>query len=346
VPGPRTRAPSSVSARIAAAIVAAYPILLLYPLGLGTENPFILLLLLSLLSLHRCLDRPDWPTLLTAGILLGLTALTRSVILLFAGLAFAHLLVRHRRRALVALAGFLTVVTPWIARNTLLHHRLTGIETSMGYNLYLGYHPRGDGSFVFGPSLDLLVILDDAVRDSEGTQRALEFIRSRPVRVLPLAVNRLGFFFGLEKRVLVYLYSNNLVGPLPQAWLLVGAVLLLAPFVCISLAACFALPKLVGNPASGLLLMLLIGYLLPHVLILSEDRFHLAWIPVLAVLAPIGWQSLRDRPRLPEPGYRLLPGSWVLACLLVINWIFELVRDYPKLALILGPDGHRTFLPY
>src|SRR5687767_15298523 len=93
---------------------------------------------------------------------------------------------------------------------TTLFRSLTGIETSMGYNLYLGYHPKGNGSFVFGPSLDLLTILDDAERDRIGTEKAVAFIRERPERFIPLAANRLGFFFGLEKRVLMYFYSNNI----------------------------------------------------------------------------------------------------------------------------------------
>jgi hypothetical protein len=94
----------------------------------------------------------------------------------------------------------LVLIAPWIVRNSLLHGKMTGVESSMGYNLYLGYHPEGDGSFVFGPSLDLVPILnDDTERDQLGTHKALEFIRAEPGRFLPLALNRLGFFFGLEK---------------------------------------------------------------------------------------------------------------------------------------------------
>ena len=59
------------------------------------------------------------------------------------------------------------------------------------------------------PSLDLLPILDDAERDRVGTEKALEFIKSQPGRFIPLAVNRLGYFFGLEKRVLMYFYGNK-----------------------------------------------------------------------------------------------------------------------------------------
>src|SRR5512133_1760638 len=75
------------AARIAAWIVACYPMLLVYPLGLGTANPFFLLLLISFLFLLKSNQRPTTPTFLLCGFCLGLTALTRSVILLFAGLA-------------------------------------------------------------------------------------------------------------------------------------------------------------------------------------------------------------------------------------------------------------------
>src|SRR5690606_6641384 len=152
-------------------------------------------------------------------------------ILPFVGFAILYLLYLHRRRAILTVLSFAIVVTPWIVRNSLLHGKLTGIETSMGYNLYLGYHPKGNGSFVFGPSLDLLTIMDDSERDEIGTQKAIEFIKAEPIRFIPLALYRLGFFFGLENRVLIYFYSNNLLGYIPQPVLILIAFILLFPFV-------------------------------------------------------------------------------------------------------------------
>src|SRR5215216_413214 len=75
------------AARIAAWIVACYPMLLVYPLGLGTENLFFVLLLISFLFLLLTIELPLPSYFLLSGFFLGLTALTRSVILPFAGLA-------------------------------------------------------------------------------------------------------------------------------------------------------------------------------------------------------------------------------------------------------------------
>ena len=371
-------------AKTSAWIVACYPMLLVYPLGLGTENPFFVLLLASFLFLLKSVERPTIFHFLFSGIFLALTTLTRSVILPFAGLAIIFLIVIARsceaattltlarsageqspsqkwgllRRGsrpprndgIIAGIVFIIVITPWVIRNSLLHNKLTGIETSMGYNLYLGYHPQGNGSFMFGPSLDLLTIMDDAERDEVGTQRAIEFIKEQPERFLPLAVNRLGFFFGLEKRVLMYFYSNDIIGYISKPLLLTIAAILLLPFVFISASAMLGLSLLRWNPQTALLLLLFTFYLLPHVFILAEDRFHLALIPFFAILAAQIWaegfQAISFR------WHESNLGKWVVAfailgvCLLFLNWGLELSRDADKIALLLGPNGNTSHFPY
>ena len=343
---------SERAARISAWVVAAYPMLLVYPLGLGTENPFFVLLLVSFLCLLKIINQPTPLNFLLAGFFLGLTALTRSVILPFAALAILwawFILYQHRGATLIALALIL-IISPWIIRNSLLYHRLTGIETSMGYNLYLGYHPKGNGSFVFGPSLDLLTILDDAERDRIGTQKAIEFIKAQPERFIPLAISRLGFFFGLEKRVLMYFYSNNIIGYVPRPLLLTISAILLLPFVFISTSAALGLSLIHWKPEHILLILLFFAYILPHVFILSEDRFHLALVPYIAILAAQVW--VRGFRELSIRWSESYTGKWVVAfaivagIFLVANWGFELVRDADKIAQLLGPNGNQSYFPY
>jgi hypothetical protein len=220
----------------------------------------------------------------------------------------------------------------------------------MGYNLYLGYHPQGNGSFVFGPSLDLLPILDDAARDRVGTEKALEFIKAQPYRFLPLALNRLGFFFGLEKRVLMYFYSNNIIGYVPLPILLAIAAILLLPFVTISVSAAPGLAYLRWQPAQILLILLFAGYILPHVFILSEDRFHLALIPYIATLAAQVWvhgfAPLRVRWKESSSGKWVVALAVFAAFLLIVNWNFELIRDADKISQLLGPNGNQSHFPY
>ena len=360
------------AAKISAWVVAAYPILLAYPLGLGTENPFFLLLLASFFFLlkaseqrspnpHPASRNPNSSSFifhlsslffLLSGFFLGLTALTRSVILPFAGLAvlWVWFALKQKRGALLVALALALTIAPWIVRNSLLHHKLTGIETSMGYNLYLGYYPQGNGSFVFGPSLDLLPILDDAERDQVGTQKAIEFLRAQPERFVPLAVNRLGFFFGLEKRVLMYFYGNNIVGFIPFPFLLALFLVMLLPFVIVSLSAALGASLLRWNPPTVLLALLFFAYLLPHVFILAEDRFHLALVPFFAVLASLfwtgGWESLAARWRESRAGKIAVALALLAALLLLVNWGLELSRDADKIFQLLGPNGNFSNYPY
>jgi hypothetical protein len=273
--------------------------------------------------------------------MVALTRLTRALL---------PAMIKQKRGAILMAVAFALTIAPWIIRNSLLHHKLTGVETSMGYNLYLGYHPQGNGSFVFGPSLDLLPILDDAERDKIGTQQAIEFIKAQPERFLPLAVNRLGFFFGLEKRVLMYFYGNDIIGFIPLPWLLTISAILLLPFVFVSVLATLGLSLLRWKPEHILLGLLLISYILPHVFILSEDRFHLALIPYIAILAAQVWVN-GFAPLLVHwheswMGKIAVVLAFCIVYLLFTNWGLELVRDADKIAQLLGPTGNQSYFPY
>ncbi|MFN8382420.1 MAG: glycosyltransferase family 39 protein [Anaerolineales bacterium] len=337
-------------ARAAAWLVAVYPTLLLYPIGLGTENPFLFLLLFSFFFILKTIETPSTSHLLLSGLFLALTALTRSVILPFVGVAILYLFYLHGKKTWLVVVTFVLLISPWVIRNSLLHHKLTGIETSMGYNLYLGYHPQGNGSFVFGPSLDLLTIMDDAERDEIGNQKAWGFIKGQPTRIIPLMLNRFGFFFGLEKRTLVYLYSNNFLGFIPLPLLLIISAILLLPFTIISTSAALGLSLLQCKPQTVMLFLLFVSYLLPHIFILAEDRYHIALIPYFAILAAHFWnngfQSITARWNESKFGKLAVTFAVLGVFLLLTNWGVELFRDADKIATLLGPNGNNVYYPY
>jgi hypothetical protein len=196
----------------------------------------------------------------------------------------------------------------------------------------------------------LLPILDDAERDKVGTQKAIEFIKAQPERFIPLAINRLGFFFGLEKRVLMYFYGNDILGFVPLPLLLTISAILLLPFVFISVSATLGLSLLRWKPEHILLGLLLVGYILPHVLILSEDRFHLALIPYIAILAAQMWVNglapLQVHWNESWMGKFMVIFALCATVLLFTNWGLELTRDADKIAQLLGPTGNQSYFPY
>ncbi|QYK51600.1 MAG: glycosyltransferase family 39 protein [Anaerolineales bacterium] len=335
-------------ARFGGLALAAYPMLLIYPLALATENLFFPLMLGGLLALLRAAEKQrarDW---LLAGAILGAATLTRSVIFAFAGLAGLWIWfgLRNFRAALLYGLAVFALVLPWTIRNTLLEGQFTFVENSMGYNLHMGYHPQGSGTFQYGISVELLPYLDDGERNTRGTQMALGYIQDDPGRVPSLIVSKLGYFFGLERRAISYFYTNNFFGNIPTVPLVAVFLLFTLPFPIISTLAAAGLPFVRWNRERILTLLLLGGYILPHILLMAEDRFHLAILPVLAVYAGHAWAQRRE---LAAAARRSLPralAAALLVGLLWLNWGLELHRDSAKLAQLFGPDGNRAGFSY
>lgn len=340
-------------ALLAAWIVALYPMLVMYPLALATENLFYILFLGSVLSLTLAVQTGSTRFFLLSGLLLGLTALTRSVILAFGGLVilWGFFYLRERKNIVLLALTLALTISPWVIRNSLLYERPMGIETAMGYTLYVSFHPESSGTFQYGISLDLIPYLDDAERDKVGVKKGLEFIAADPLRAaIELPISRAGHFFGLERRALQYFYSNNFFGYIPQPWLSIASLLLLSPWVVLACSAAFGLALWPWRRDTFILPLAVFGYTLPHILLLAEERFHYNLIPLLAVLAALcwhgGWDSLRAAWAASRAGKLALSLALLAVLLLFFAWTGELARDWPQLSQLLSPDGNKTGFPY
>jgi 4-amino-4-deoxy-L-arabinose transferase-like glycosyltransferase len=337
-------------AKIAGVAIAVYPMLVVYPFALATENTFMPLILGSTLVLLRAAETRRLRDYLLAGILFGLAALTRSVIVAILPLALLWLwfMVKDRRGALILLACVLAFTVPWSVRNTRLHGNFVFIESSLGYNLHQGYHPESDGTFKYGPSLELMPYIDDGTRDEIGRELAMEFIADDPWRVPYLVVRKAAYFFSLERRALTYFYSNNFVGYIPQPWFTLVFATFTLPFAVLTSSVALALPFLKWKPAPLLVGAVCLGYFAPHLLLLAEPRFHLSLVPFIAVFAAYTWSNfpaIRAEMRKKENWWKLAIAVILLA-LLWFNWGHELVNDLDRLVPLFGPDGNKTYFVY
>ena len=353
--------------RISAWVITLYPMLVIYPLSLATENLFFVLVLCSILTLLKAKEVLEIPLaqkknflsfmvksrwFVLSGILLGLTCLTRSVAQIFAVIAVAWVwfFLKERKRALVMLLMAGVVVVPWVVRNSLLYGQFTGIESAIGYDLYLGYHSQGTGTFQYPQSLDLMTMMNDAERDKVGIQKTLEFIKADPGRVFTLFLRRTGYFFGLERRALTFFYSNDFFGHIPAPALGGIFALFCLPFVFVSTSGVAGLALTHWRKETWLMALFFAGYITPHLLIIAEDRFHLTIVPYLAILAAQswtgGWSSIRQRWAGSKAGKVVLILASAAILLLLANWGLELWRDADKLALLFGPNGNQAYFSY
>jgi 4-amino-4-deoxy-L-arabinose transferase-like glycosyltransferase len=336
------------AANWAAVLVATFPLLIVYPLALASENLFVPLLTLALVLALRAGEGNRARDHALAGLALGLAALTRSIVAPFVPLAalWACWTAPEKRagfrNASLLVLCFLVAIAPWAVRNTLLHGQPTWIETSLGYNLYVGYHPQSTGTFQYGISLDLLPILDDAERNARGVEAFWRFVRADPGRVPSLMVRKAGHLWGLDSRGLIYFYGNGLLGRWPDwllglAWLLTcGPLMALAPAAAIGLT-CGRMDR-----RKGLVALLVACYTGLHMLIMAEPRFHVPLVPVVAVLAA---HAFAEHPwRRSRPWQRGL--AVTLIGLLLLNWGLELAQGWDTLVALFGPQGTRLRLPY
>jgi 4-amino-4-deoxy-L-arabinose transferase-like glycosyltransferase len=354
---------------MAASIVALYPMFLLYPLGLATESLFFLLVPATILCLYKAAETSRRGLFLLAGVLLGLTILARSVISGFLVLLLPWLwwYSSDRREALknwiLVLAPVVLLTAPWSIRNTLLYHEFVFVESSMGFNFYLGYHPEGTGTFDSDIAVEFLEEIgafDEPTLETEkashnlGMERGLAFIRDDPVRAAWLLLSKLSHFLRLDKRVLLYFYSNNFLGELPPPVLLLIILVICTPWVAVLLLSVPAMVMSRLTKYNTLVYLLLIYLVGVHVLIMAEPRFHLVMVPFLAIFATQGVRALRsagDDLRSSESAVR--QHAWwgllltaALVALLLLNWAYELNVDAEKLRLLFSPGGNTARFTY
>lgn len=342
--GPRTAWRSGL-------VLALYPILLFYPLGLASEVLFIPLLLAGLWTALRAARQPGRGWALAAGLCLGAAVLTRSVAILgmLLMLALIARIPGRRRQAGWMLAAALAVCAPWSLRNMLVTGQPVFVEASFGYNLFVANHPAGNGGFVSQAAVEPLHLLDDMTRDAFCREAAWGFIRADPGQALLRAGLRVVYFVGVEDRELAYFYSNGFFGPIAQPWLTGLYLILILPWVTVGVLSPLGLGARTGHPSTRLVVALVLGYIAPHIAILAEPRFHLTLVPMLVPFAVWAWgergQILRGlQARTPASA-----GLWTgagLAGLVLAAILAGIGLHWDTLVALLGPGGHQLGLSY
>ncbi|MBC8205410.1 MAG: glycosyltransferase family 39 protein, partial [FCB group bacterium] len=130
---------------IAALICACYPYFIFYTVILMSETILIFFLAVSVYYFVRLRDEPSLIFAMLFGIALGLTFLTRSIVLglipVFILLLWLEGLKSRFVLSILALAAFVMTISPWIIRNYNLHGQFVLLSTRGGYNIWLRNNP-------------------------------------------------------------------------------------------------------------------------------------------------------------------------------------------------------------
>lgn len=130
---------------IAGFISVFYPYFIFYTVILMSETLIIFLLALSMYYFVRLRNENKLFYAALFGISLGLTFLTRSIVLGILPFLLLYLVVFNPKRllvpALVSLAFFCIAISPWVIRNYNLHGKLVLLCTRGGYNIWFRNNP-------------------------------------------------------------------------------------------------------------------------------------------------------------------------------------------------------------
>ncbi len=210
----------TMRARIAGALVAIHPGLVLYSVLTMSELLGALLVMIALALAARAPREtaPQRQHLFTLGaaLVLGLGALVRPQALLVAPV-LGWIAVRDgvgfdlRAARAIAFCGFaLLPVVPWSARNCRVMDGCALVSTNAGWNLAIGSFPRATGRFETLQSSDgCSDVTGQVMQDKCWLNYGLEQIRRAPKRWLGLVPTKLAQTFDHESFAIGYLAEAN-----------------------------------------------------------------------------------------------------------------------------------------
>ncbi|MCI0641947.1 MAG: glycosyltransferase family 39 protein [Gemmataceae bacterium] len=320
-----------------------------YPSFLGfnnlilTEVLFTLLLTLFCLVMVRSWQRQSYVTGASAGIVLGLAALTRSVVWLFPPVLAVFLLFawpgsiwRRLPAGLTVALGFAATIAPWTIRNTLLQETFVTVDVMSGRNFMMGNYQHTplyrswDAISITGDKAwwhEVLAAYPASERKTQGQldklalAQGLKFVRENPGLTLERCLVKFFDFWGLE-RELIAGAARGYFGPIAKPALLLLALVVFGSYALALLLGVFGLvlaPSL--DRRAWWFFFLLAAFVCGmHTMVFGHSRYHLPLMPIVFLFAAAALVH-RD-----DIWQRRGSGSFWLACglcvLFVAGWIW------------------------
>ena len=266
----------------AALLTACHPLFIFFSGVFMAETLLLLCTGLALWCVQRVVDQSNVPNAVGLGIILGLGALCKPVLLVWVPLLFVVLWragAKNRTRGVVRMAVvFFTLVltiVPWTLRNKQVSGHFVPISTNLGINLLVGHEPSATGRYSDDADYWQMVREiaggeeDPVLRDALVARHALRGMVAQPLRTVRLAaikVVSLWVPFGQDPSII----RVTALGLMGISVLLLGAI---------------GLWHMRHSSVCWSALSLLVALTVVHALFFAHIRFRL---PIdLALIAPI-----------------------------------------------------------
>jgi 4-amino-4-deoxy-L-arabinose transferase-like glycosyltransferase len=333
---------------LAAAATAFYPELVWYPAHYWGETLFLLLLWWAIERTLVADARGSWRVAAAAGVLWGLTTLTRELALYLVPIAAVWML-RPRREpdrtvpgralrdvtpAVALVLATVLAVAPWTIRNAIVFRAFVPVSTMGALNLW-----QGNTTLTHLQIYEVLATRGGPIeQDRYCRAMARETIAARqPGWILEKLRSEMPEFWKAGSEVLDHLVGRKACGPLATPKLVGIELLLVLPYLAVLALFLVGLARARFSGAAWLLLMLLAAYNAAHVAAYATTRFRLPVLPAVFMFAAAVVPG--------RPEARLHPlGGWrvVLLAVLGLATVATLAPGLEELAtwrLLTGGSG-------
>ena len=326
----------------AAAVAALYPEIVWFSVHFWSETVFMVLLWWGIERLLAA-DASDGPgRAVAAGVLWGIAILTRETVLYFVPLAALWLATRPgstaRVRAAAFLAAALLVVGPWTYRNWLEFHYFVPVSTAGGQNLF-----QGNALIARDTTYEMVDAVQGRVEQYRYAMRmGMQAIRDRqPWWIFEKLRDEMPRFWEADSLVLVHI-KRGAYGPVAPALAVGVAVVVLAPYVLVLALFALGATRLTWSRPTVLLVSFLAYYNLLHIVTHGFARYRLPVMPVMFLVAGVGWAAWREGDLARMSGRaRALAAATALVFTLILIPSFRLNLEHPAFGLTDtgGPPG-------
>jgi 4-amino-4-deoxy-L-arabinose transferase-like glycosyltransferase len=190
---------------VAAGLAAVYGYFVYYSAALMTETFFIVSVLWSLYLALELKEKPALGRWVLLGAVLGVAALLRQTILIFAPFLMLWLYWELRSQSVrwwcfFVPAGMVALlIVPWTVRNYVVYQQILPLNSNAGYALYASNNPTMGTNWsndrVVVPVPEELKGQNEAELNQSLTRKGIEYVVSDPRRYLWLTVNKTEEYF-------------------------------------------------------------------------------------------------------------------------------------------------------
>ena len=326
----------------AAVVTALYPDLIWFSVHFWSETVFMVLLWWGIERLLAADAVDGLGRAAAAGMLWGVAVLTRETVLYFIPLAALWLAfpprAGGRARGGAFLVASLLVVAPWTCRNWAVFHAFVPVSTAGGQNLF-----QGNALIERDTTYEMVDAVQGRIEQYRYAMRmGLQAIRDRqPWWIFEKLRDEMPLFWEADSLVLVHI-KRGAYGAVPSAMAVAVALAVLVPYVAVLALFALGVTRLRWSRPTVLLASFLAYYNLIHIVTHGFARYRLPVMPVVFLIAGVGWTAWRQRELARMSGRARAAAAAVAAVLaLILIPSFRLNLEHPAFGLTDtgGPPG-------